>query len=41
MMDAVEYMEEPIVTANIMTPTEHVGPIMELCQNRRGIFKVR
>ncbi len=34
----IEYMEEPIVTANIMTPTEHVGPIMELCQNKRGVF---
>jgi len=35
----IEYMEEPIVEASIMTPTEHVGAIMELCQNRRGIFK--
>lgn len=34
----VEYMEEPIVTANIMSPTEHVGAIMELCQNKRGVF---
>jgi len=35
----IEYMEEPIVDASIMTPTEHVGAIMELCQNRRGVFK--
>lgn len=35
----IEYMEEPIVEASIMTPTEYVGAIMELCQNRRGIFK--
>ena len=31
-------MEEPIVTANIMTPREYVGNIMDICQNRRGIF---
>lgn len=31
-------MQEPIVTANIMTPTDHVGAIMELCQNKRGRF---
>ena len=34
----IAYMEEPIVTANIMTPKEYVGNIMEICQNRRGIF---
>lgn len=35
----IEYMEEPIVNASIMAPTEYVGAIMELCQNRRGIFE--
>jgi len=35
----IDYMEEPIVEASIMTPTEFVGTVMELCQNRRGIFK--
>nr|WP_300093391.1 translation elongation factor 4 [Sedimentibacter sp.] len=35
----IEYMEEPIVSASIMTPTDYVGPIMELCQNRRGVFE--
>lgn len=35
----IEYMEEPIVNASIMTPTEYVGPIMDLCQNRRGVFE--
>jgi len=34
----IEYMEEPIVDASIMTPTEYVGAIMELCQNKRGKF---
>ena len=40
MPDATEikYMEEPIVKASIMTPTDYVGAIMELCQNRRGVF---
>lgn len=31
-------MEEPIVKATIMSPTEYVGTIMELCQSRRGTF---
>ncbi len=35
----ISYMEEPVVSASIMTPTEYVGPIMELCQNKRGAFK--
>lgn len=32
-------MKEPIVKAAIMTPTDYVGSIMELCQNKRGVFK--
>ena len=35
----MEYMEEPIVSASVMTPTDYVGAVMELCQNRRGEFK--
>jgi len=35
----IEMMEEPIVKASIMVPTEYVGNIMELSQERRGIFK--
>ena len=34
----ISYMEEPIVTADIFTPKEYVGNIMEICQNRRGTF---
>lgn len=34
----IDYIEEPIVSASIMTPSEYVGAIMELCQNKRGIF---
>ncbi len=33
-----EIMEEPYVDAHIMVPNEYVGPMMELCQGRRGIF---
>ncbi len=35
----IDYIEEPYVTALIMTPEEYVGVIMELCQNKRGIFE--
>lgn len=35
----IEYMEEPVVDAEIMVTTDFVGSIMELCQNRRGIYQ--
>ena len=35
----IEYMEEPVVSAEIMVTTEFVGAIMTLCQERRGIYK--
>ena len=35
----IDFMEEPIVKATVMTPTEYVGAIMDLCQSRRGTFK--
>ncbi len=35
----IDYCEEPITNAHIYSPTEYVGAIMELCQERRGIFK--
>ena len=34
----IEYMEEPIVSAEIMVTTEFIGSIMELCQERRGKY---
>jgi GTP-binding protein LepA len=34
----IDFIEEPIVSASIMTPSEYVGAIMELCQNKRGVF---
>ena len=35
----IEYMEEPIVKAEVYTPPEYVGAIMDLCQDKRGVFK--
>ncbi len=35
----IDYMEEPMVKASIIAPSDYVGAVMELCQNRRGIFK--
>ena len=34
----IEYMEEPFVSAEIMVTKDFVGPIMQLCQERRGIY---
>ena len=35
----IKAIEEPIVNASIMVPSEYVGSIMEICQNKRGTFK--
>jgi GTP-binding protein LepA len=35
----IEYIEEPFVNASIMLPTDYVGTVMDLCQDRRGVFK--
>jgi GTP-binding protein LepA len=32
-------LEEPVITAMILTPSEHVGPILQLCQDKRGVQK--
>ena len=34
----IEYMEEPVVSAEIMVTTDFIGSIMELCQERRGVY---
>ncbi len=35
----IDYMEEPFVSAEIMVTTDYVGAIMQLCQERRGVYK--
>ena len=37
-MTEIAYMEEPVVKASIITPTDYTGAVMELCQDRRGKF---
>lgn len=35
----IKKIEEPYIYTNIIVPSEYIGPIMELCQNKRGIYK--
>ena len=35
----ISKIEEPYIYTNIIVPSEYIGPIMELCQNKRGIYK--
>ena len=35
----IDWMEEPFVDAQVITPQDYVGAIMELCQDKRGIFR--
>ena len=35
----IEYMEEPIVKADIYTPPDYMGAVMDLCKDKRGVFK--
>ena len=37
--EKLDRIEEPYTTVTIITPAKHVGPVMELCQNRRGALK--
>lgn len=34
----ISYMEEPIVKCSIITPSEYIGSVMQLCQDRRGVY---
>ena len=34
----ISKIEEPYIYTNIIVPSEYIGPIMELCQNKRGIY---
>ncbi|MGL4739067.1 MAG: elongation factor 4, partial [Cellulosilyticaceae bacterium] len=34
----IKYMEEPIVAAKVIVPTDYIGAVMDLCQERRGIY---
>ncbi len=36
---SIDYMEEPITDTTIMTPDEYVGAVMDICQEKRGVFK--
>ena len=38
-IEKISYIEEPYIKTNIFTPTDYIGPIMELCENKRGTFK--
>ncbi len=35
----IEWMEEPIVKAEVYTPPDYLGPVMDLCRDKRGVFK--
>ena len=37
-LTTIKEIQEPYVKASIMTPKEYIGPVMDLCQNRRGIY---
>ncbi len=37
-LTTIKEIQEPFVKANIMTPKEYVGPVMDLCQKKRGIY---
>ncbi len=36
---SMEWIKEPFIYTNIIVPSEYIGPVMELCQNKRGIYK--
>ena len=38
-LTTIDHLEEPYVKAEIMMPKDYIGPVMQLCQDRRGIYK--
>ncbi len=38
-VEKISYIEEPYIKTNIFTPIDYIGPIMELCENKRGTFR--
>ena len=38
-LTTIAHIEEPFVKAEIMMPKDYIGPVMQLCQDRRGIYK--
>jgi len=38
-LSQIDYMEEPIANVTVMTPDSYVGAVMDLCQEKRGVFK--
>ena len=38
-MTEIDYMEEPFVDAQVITPQDYVGAVMEICQDKRGTFR--
>ncbi|MCL6452466.1 MAG: translation elongation factor 4 [Alicyclobacillus sp.] len=37
--DRIDHVEEPYVKADVIVPNDYVGPVMELCQEKRGVFQ--
>lgn len=38
-LSTIDYMEEPIAAVSVITPNDYVGAVMEVCQDKRGVFQ--